>query len=64
MKPTDPTPEEYTKWIMDEIATEETRNTYWLVQKAIIIITEIYENCSEGVNKLYFNECLTELKKP
>ena len=60
MKPTDPTPEEYTKWIMDELAKCEVSH---LLGAANLILTELFNNSTTELNKLYFNECLTELKK-
>lgn len=59
MKPTDPTPEEYTKWIIDEVwSLEQYPNG--LIR---LILTELFNNSTTELNKLYFNECLIELKK-
>ena len=60
MKPTDPTPEEYTKWIMDNLELDFGVNNYKLAK---FILTELRDNSTTELNKLYFNECLIELKK-
>jgi len=62
MKPTDPTPEEYTKWIDSTIEVKQF--SPFLHHKVMkIILTELRDNSTTELNKLYFNECLTELKK-
>ena len=62
MKPTDPTPEEYTKWIIKKLDWQFV--PFWLRKLiANLILTEIRDNSTTELNKLYFNECLTELKK-
>lgn len=61
MKPTDPTPEEYVKWIMDEM-----QNKFFVTLDLSItkfILTELRDNSTTEEKTVYFNECLTELKK-
>ena len=62
MKPTDPTPEEYVKWIIDKM------DMYIWYENAVLdaakfILTELRDNSTTEINRLYFNECLIELKK-
>ena len=62
MKPTDPTPEEYVKWIMDN-----TCEDIWFehAKKKVVefVLTELRDNSTTEINRLYFNECLKELEK-
>ena len=61
MKPTDPTPEEYTKWIIEKL--EFSFDVGYSTSVAEFMITELRDNSTTELNKLYFNECLTKLKK-
>ena len=61
MKPTDPTPEEYVKWIIDKM------DMYIWYENAVLdaakfILTELRDNSTTEEKTVYFNECLTELK--
>ena len=61
MKPTDPTPEEYVKWISEEI----NKICFYAPPNKVFefMLTELRDNSTTEINRLYFNECLTELKK-
>ena len=61
MKPTDPTPEEYTNWIRETLMNK--LQVYYPNDVAKFMLTELRDNSTTELNKLYFNECLTELKK-
>lgn len=62
MKPIDPTPEQYVKWIMDN-----TCDDIWFTETKIMVVkfilTELLDNEKSEIGKVFFNECLNELKK-
>lgn len=61
MKPTDPTPEEYVKWIDAMIKVAIAFDTTHNLSK--FILTELRDNSTTEINRMFFNECLTKLKE-